>query len=189
MNIIELSTKRLKLRQWKKSDFQPFAVLNSDKEVMEFFPKTLSSKTSLEIALKLQDFINRNGWGFWAVEKLEDKKFIGFVGLNKPDYQLPFSPCVEIGWRLAKENWNKGYATEAAQEALRFGFKKLELTEIVAFTPVQNIKSETIMKKINMINTNQNFMHPKVPENHILSEHLLYKITKQQWDNINQNNL
>lgn len=177
----ELETDRLKLRQWLPSDYAAFAELNADPEVMEYFPNTLSLTESNAFAKKIETIISNQAWGFWAVELKSTKSFIGFVGLHQANPELPFSPSVEIGWRLSKKYWNNGYATEAARTALKFAFEILNLNEVVSFTSLKNKRSEAVMQRLNMINTNQNFQHPKVPIGHQLREHVLYKITKSQW--------
>lgn len=181
VTINSLETKRLKLRQWKKSDYPFFAQMNSSPLVMQYYPSILSELESNKLADKICSIMKQKGWGFWAVEEKSTGNFIGFVGLNQPGYDLPVTPCVEIGWRLGNEYWGKGYATEAASKALEFGFNSLDLQEIYAFASVQNQKSWKVMERINMINTNRNFEHPIIPKGHTLSEHVLYKITKDQW--------
>lgn len=175
-----LQTKRLILRQWTKGDFPPFADMCQDEDVMEFFPKLQTPEQSYATGKKIQSLIDDRGWGFWAVEIPNEYKFIGFVGLHIPD-NMPFSPCVEIGWRLAKEYWGHGYATEAAQEALRYAFTTLHLQEVVSFTTVSNLRSQAVMKKIGMSNSDNNFMHPDIDSTHHQCEHVLYKITKGEW--------
>lgn len=182
-NKIKLKTKRLVLRPWLKSDYKSFAELNADPVVMEYYPSTLNEKESDNMADKLKGLISEQGWGLWAVETKNEKKFIGFVGLHKPTYNLPVSPCVEIGWRLAKEYWGNGYATEAAEESLRYAFEELGLGEVYSFTPVLNSRSRSVMERLNMSDTKNNFEHAIIPEGHPLREHLLYIISKEQWDN------
>ncbi len=184
-DIIEIKTQRLLLRQWRLTDFNLFAEINSSKTVMKYFPNTLSRSQSDEFATNIQQQISEKGWGFWAVEIPSVCEFIGFVGLNKPVYQLPFSPCIEIGWRLSEKYWSQGFATEAAQAALVIAFKQLALTEVVAFTSRLNTPSEKVMQRLNMQNTKTTFEHPKVPYGHILREHLLYKITCSVWQTQN----
>lgn len=174
---MELKTERLLLRQWKEDDFEVFATMNTDPDVMEFYPDIQSSEESFSMAQTFQNLISHKGWGFWAVERLSDNSFIGFVGLHEPTYDLPVTPCVEIGWRLSRESWGNGYATEAAQAALNFAFNELKLEQVYSFTSVANIRSRSVMEKIGMKNTNANFDHPIIPKGHILSEHVLYKIS------------
>ena len=185
MNVQTLETKRLYLRQWQPSDLAIFAEMNADPEVMRYFPKLLSATVSDIIANKCQQMIKDNGWGFWAVsvkDGLEKSDtFIGFVGLNQTHADMAFAPCVEIAWRLHKNYWGQGYATEAAKAALKFAFEKLNLTEVVAFTAVINKPSQLVMQRIGMINTQDNFYHPALESNHPLAEQVLYKITQQQW--------
>jgi len=181
-----LETKRLKLRQWIDADFIPFQKLTSDTIVMEYFPSTLTSRESDALAKRFQNLIASRGWGFWAVEEKSSAKFIGYVGLHEPASPLPFKPCVEIGWRLLKEYWGKGYATEAGAEALRFAFEELKLDEVVSFTAVINTRSEAVMKRLGMRNSHKNFEHPFVPITHKLREHLLYRLTKEEFEMISE---
>jgi len=174
--ITELKTTRLKLRQWRKEDWPLFAELNADPEVMAFYPSTLTTDESNAMADKISGLINENGWGFWAVEIRAQQPFIGFVGLHQPSYKLPVTPCVEIGWRLAKAYWGNGYATEAAQCALTFAFEQLHLDEVFSFASLANTKSEAVMQRIGMVNTHKNFNHPMIPTDHPLAEHVLYRI-------------
>ncbi len=179
-----LTTERLYLRQWQSSDFAVFAKMNADPEVMKYFPKLLSPTLSDVIAKKCQQLIEDNGWGFWAVSLKKSDAFIGMVGLNAAHADMPFAPNVEIGWRLHKDYWRQGYATEAARASLRFAFEELELDEVVAFTAVINEHSQLIMQRIGMSDTQENFYHPMLDANHRLAEHVLYKITRQQWQKI-----
>ena len=179
--IIELETERLTLRQWKESDYPAFSELNADSEVMAYFPKTMSRAESDEMADKIKSLISERGWGLWAVEEKKSTRFVGFVGLHKPVPELPFSPCVEIGWRLAKQYWGKGYATEASKKVLTFAFGSLNLARVYSFTSVANLRSRAVMERLNMINTNKNFEHPEVPVANPLREHVLYELTKERW--------
>jgi ribosomal-protein-alanine N-acetyltransferase len=182
-----LQTERLLLRQWTEDDFLPFSEMCSDKDVMEFFPNPQTQEESYKMGKRIQSLINDRGWGFWAVEIPNRKKFIGFVGLHIPKESLPFSPCVEIGWRLAKEYWNQGYATEAAKESLRYAFTKLSLNEVISFTTLANLRSQAVMQKIGMSNTGNNFMHPDIEVTHPQCEHVLYKISKLEWERMPYN--
>ncbi len=176
-----LQTDRLILRPWKEEDFIPFAQLCADTDVMEYFPHLLTFAESKSMGVRINSLIQERGWGFWAVEIPEQSTFIGFVGLHIPKDNLPFSPCVEIGWRLAKEYWGQGYATEAAKESLKYAFTKLNINEVVSFTSLVNRRSQAVMEKIGMFNTGNNFMHPDIELGHKLCEHVLFKITKQDW--------
>ena len=180
-----IETERLYLRQWQASDFVVFAAMNADPEVMKYFPKLLSATVSDIIANKCQQLIEENGWGFWALSLKEgsdnNDAFIGFVGLNQTHADMSFAPCVEIAWRLRKEFWGQGYATEAARASLGFAFSELALDEVVAFTAVINQRSQLLMKRIGMTDTQNNFYHPALESNHRLAEHVLYKLNRQQW--------
>ena len=173
--LIEIETERLLLRQWRATDFQPFAQLNADKEVMAFFPSMLSEQESNAIAHRCSALIAERGWGFWAVQEKASGFFIGFIGLHEPSAELPFSPCVEVGWRLARQWWGKGLATEGAGAVLEFAFNTLSLKEVVAFTSVHNVRSEAVMRRLGMQRDSATFEHPAVPVGHALRTHCLYR--------------
>jgi len=179
--VIEIKTDRLNLRQWKKEDYPAFAKLNADPEVMKYYPDTLTQLESNDMAERFEALLEYNGWGFWVVEKLDEKNFMGFVGLNEPAYELPVTPCVEIGWKLAKEYWGHGYASEAAKACLAIAFGKLDLPEVYSFTSVLNKKSQAVMERLGMVNMKQNFEHPMMPKGGPLSEHVLYRMNKKDW--------
>ena len=182
-DLIEFNTQRLRLRQWRAADRIPFAALNADPAVMAYFPATLSRAQSDALADRCESLLAERGWGFWAVQLLEaPRDFIGFVGLNTPSTELPFSPCVEVGWRLALPYWGKGFALEAARGALRVGFKTLELHEIVSFTAIGNRRSRAVMERLQMQQAPETFEHPGVPATSWLREHCLYSLSREQWD-------
>jgi len=178
-----IETDRLFLRRWQPGDGEPFVHLNADPRVMEFFPAPLSRAETEAMITEIERRIDRDGFGLWAAELKAGKEFIGFIGLNVPGYQLPFSPCVEIGWRLAFDHWGKGYAQEGARAALTFGFESVGLKEIVSFTTVANLRSRHVMEKIGMVyDKGADFDHPNLPEAHPLRRHVLYrKLADQQW--------
>jgi RimJ/RimL family protein N-acetyltransferase len=178
---IEFTTERLQLRQWRPADREPFARLNADPRVMEFFPAPLDRAASDARADRIEAQIAERGWGLWAVATRTDDAFIGFVGLQISPADLPCSPSVEIGWRLACEHWGQGYAPEAARGALRIGFANVGLAEIVSFTAVRNHNSRRVMEKLGMREDPQTFAHPLVPEGSPLREHCLYRLSRDQW--------
>ncbi|MEJ2654789.1 MAG: GNAT family N-acetyltransferase [Acidihalobacter sp.] len=185
---MELETPRLLLRQWRDADFAPFAALNVDPRVMEHFPAPLSRAESDAMAERCLALIGERGWGLWAVETKRESAFIGFVGLNSPADELPFSPCVEIAWRLGFEHWGKGYASEAARAALRVGFDSLRLAEIVSFTALDNLRSQAVMQRIGMHEASTRFDHPRIPEGNPLRRHCLYRLARTEWANENRGN-
>lgn len=136
------------------------------------------------MAERMRSFIAQRGFGFWAVELHESQAFIGFVGLHVPTAELPFSPCVEIGWRLGFPYWGQGYATEAAQEALRFAFAELKLPEIISFTAIGNRRSQAVMQRLNMPPEPEpepeTFQHPDIPRGHPLREHCWYRLSREE---------
>jgi RimJ/RimL family protein N-acetyltransferase len=176
---IEFDTARLRLRAWRESDLAPFFALACDPQVMEFLLPLPTRADSDAMVERLRQRFAENGWGFWAVEHKASGAFMGFTGLNSPAVALPFSPCVEIGWRLAREWWRQGFASEAARGALQVGFEQLGLDEIVAFTAWNNVRSAAVMARIGMKEDVAGaFDHPLVPEGHALRRHRLYRIAR-----------
>ncbi len=179
--LIEPQTDRLSLRQWREEDREPFAALNSDPEVMEFFPSPLSRCESDVLADRIAQSITERGWGLWAADLKESGEFIGFIGLWIPSSTLPYSPCVEVAWRLARRFWGKGLATEGARAALRTGFKSLGLDQIFSFTSPLNLRSLAVMERLGMTAEPNTFEHPNVPMGDLLREHIAYRLTKVEW--------
>lgn len=179
--VIAFETRRLRLRQWRESDRAPFAQLNADPRVMQFFPALLNRAASDAMADRCEALIEARGWGFWAVEVKSTGAFVGFVGLHIPHAALPFIPCVEIGWRLAYPYWGQGLATEAARGALRFGFEQLQLAEILAFTALLNLRSQAVMGRLGMQAGDATFHHPDLSSWNPLREHCLYRLSRDQW--------
>lgn len=172
-----LQTARLRLRRWMPSDLEPFAALNRDAEVMRYFPALRDRAESAASMDRFEASFEANGFGFWAMD-LPDAGFIGFCGLAVPGFAAHFTPCVEIGWRMARAHWGRGYAAEAARAALADGFSRLGLAAVVAFTAEGNLPSRRVMERIGMFrDLAGDFDHPSVPPDHALSRHVLYRIT------------
>jgi ribosomal-protein-alanine N-acetyltransferase len=177
-----LATPRLVLRQWRASDLEPFARLNADPAVMQFLSGCLERAESDRLAQAAEAEVARQGWGLWAVELRASAAFIGFVGLRAPAFEAPFTPCIEIGWRLERESWGKGFATEAGLECLRFAFETLDLPEVVSFTVPQNRRSRAVMERLGMLHDlDGDFDHPRLPEGHPLRRHVLYRLPRAEW--------
>ncbi len=172
-----LSSGRLRLRRWRDEDRDAFAAMNSDARVMEFFPRRLSRAESDAMVDYIEAHFGERGFGLWAVEVLDVAPFIGFAGLAVPRFSAHFTPCVEVGWRLAFAHWGRGYATEAAQLALGYGFATLALSDVVSFTSATNHRSRAVMERLGMRrDPAADFDHPAVPEGHPLRSHVLYRI-------------
>ena len=176
--MIVIETPRLVLREWKDTDVEPFIEMNRDKRVMEFFPALLSPEESLAMIDRIRQSFSKNKFGLWAVERKDNHRFIGFTGLSVPRFQADFTPCIEIGWRLCFEHWEKGFATEAAAACLQYGFEELSLNEIYSFTSLLNIRSTNVMKKLEMQYV-KNFEHPLIEEGNVLRTHGLFKIDRK----------
>ena len=172
----ELRTERLLLRHWRDQDREPWAALNADPEVRRYFPTVLDRAASDAEADRHAERVDRRGWGLWAVEVVGGDPFIGFVGLNEALFEAPFNPSVEVGWRLARSAWGRGYAPEAAQVVLDHAFGVLGLDEVVSFTAVQNRPSRRVMEKIGLVHDESaDFDHPNIPDGHPLRRHVLYR--------------
>ncbi|PCJ28217.1 MAG: GNAT family N-acetyltransferase [SAR86 cluster bacterium] len=177
-NIYQIQSQRILLRQWQAQDYPKFAKMCADPEVMEFFPELLSEDDSNLLADKFASQIAERGWGFWVAEHIEDGKFLGLVGLGQAS-DLPIDDAIEVGWRLAREHWGSGFATEAALASLCFAFETLALKETIAITAATNVRSQQVMERLGMKNNNENFQHPRVAEDSSLREHVLYKVDRQ----------
>ena len=162
------------LRQWKESDLEPYAQMNADPEVMRFFPKPLMREESAVALARHRARIEERGWGLWAVDV--DGVFGGFTGLAEPKFTAHFTPCVEIGWRLRRAFWGQGIAFAAAQEAMKYAFSELKLSELVSFTAVINLRSRRLMERLGFSHDpREDFDHPDIAEGHALRRHVLYR--------------
>ncbi len=177
---VEVETPRLVLRQWRAADRKPFAALNADPHVTQFL-LPMTPQESDALADRLAAGIDEHGWGFWAVEVPGVAPFIGFVGIKPLAPVLPFAPGVEIGWRLAQPFWGRGYASEAADAALRVGFEQVGTDEIVAFTATGNLRSRAVMDRLGMAAEPEPIDHPAVPAGHPLRAHVLYRLGREAW--------
>ena len=179
--MIRYETKRLIIRDWLDSDIPHYIALNLDPHALRYFPRVYQKDESIADVIKFQHQLKIEGYTIYACELKSDNSFIGFVGLNKRT-DMPFSPCIEIGWRLLQKYWGKGYAPEAAKKCLEVGFNDFLINEIVAFTPKINLPSIRVMQKIGMHYIEEDdFHHYKLTKDHQLSLHVLYKITNQQF--------
>ena len=175
-NTPRLTGTRIILRQWREDDLAPFAALNADPVVMEYFPATLSRTESDALVERIRALFAQFGYGFWALEIPGVTPFAGMVGITHVGFDAPFTPAMEIGWRLARAYWGKGYATEAGQLALAYGFEDLQLPEIIAFTAACNLRSQAVMQRLGMTNdVRADFDHPQLAVGHRLRRHVLYR--------------
>jgi|SRR3989344_1840313 RimJ/RimL family protein N-acetyltransferase len=180
--ILELASARLLLRQWRDEDLPEFAAMCADPQVMRYFPAPLSRLESASLIGRVREHFAEHGFGFWALERKDTGQFIGFTGLGVVGFDAPFTPAIEIGWRLAREHWGLGYASEAAWTALRCGFDRLVLNEVVSFTTVGNLPSQKVMQAIGMQHDPaDDFDHPRLALDHPLRHHVLYRISREQW--------
>lgn len=175
MNTIQ--TPRLLLRAWNEEDIAPFLSMNQDPKVMEFIPALWTVDTVVHFIQCMNAQLIEKNYTLWAVEEKSTKHFMGFIGLNSPAWQAHFTPCVEIGWRLAYAFWEKGYATEGARAVRDYAFQRLKLEELVAFTVPDNIRSQRVMEKLGMIRDEKgDFLHPKIDPVNSLAKHYLFRI-------------
>jgi RimJ/RimL family protein N-acetyltransferase len=171
-----IETPRLRLRPWTAADRAPFAAMGADPAVMRYFPSLNTAEQSDAMVTRIEAHFAQHGFGFWAAELKATGEFAGVVGLAVPSFTAPFTPCVEIGWRLAERYWNQGLATEGATAVLRFAFDTLGLTEVVAYTVPDNVPSRRVMEKLRMTHApRDDFDHPNIPPGHPLRRHVLYR--------------
>lgn len=170
------------MRAWRPADREPFAALNADPTVMEHFPTLYTREKSDAFVDRIEQRWAELGYGIWAVERLDTGAFIGYVGLALATFDAPFTPAIEVGWRLAAEHWGQGFATEGGKAALGFGFDTVCLAEIVSFTARSNAPSWRVMERLGMVHDPaMDFDHPKVPEHHPVRPHVFYRITRERW--------
>jgi len=177
-----IETDRLILRDWKKADLKPFAMMNQDPMVLQFLPIALSVAETRSMIRKFQNYLTRYGYGRFACEEKGTSQFIGFIGLGPVQLEKSY---IEIGWRLASTHWGKGYATEAAREVLARSFSDYGLEEVISFTVPGNVRSRRVMEKIGLIHDiNGDFHHPLLPRDHPLSKHVLYRLRKESYSGL-----
>jgi ribosomal-protein-alanine N-acetyltransferase len=177
-----LATERLILRGFRDADREPFAAMNADPEVMELFPAPLTRDESDAFMDRIAQRWDEDGSGLWALERRADGVLLGFAGLAVPRFETAFTPAVEVGWRLARHAWGHGYATEAAEAALRYGFQRLGLAEIVSFTTVANERSRRVMERLGMRrDPADDFDHPNLAPGHPIRPHVLYRLSREAW--------
>ncbi len=182
MKGVVLQTERLILRPWTQADRAPFAAMNADPEVRRFFPSLQTRAESDASADFLSGQFERTAFGPWAVEVPGVVPFARCCGRWETKIDVPPRGRVEIGWRLARNCWGKGYATEAARAALDFGFREAELPEVVAFVVPANVASRGVMDRIGLREVPDGaFDHPRVPEGSPLRRHLLYCLSRAEW--------
>ncbi|CAA9336324.1 MAG: Acetyltransferase, GNAT family [uncultured Nocardioidaceae bacterium] len=173
---VVLRTQRLVLRPWTEADREPFAAMGADPEVMRHFPGLLDRAASDAFVDRCMQRFTDQGWGLWVVDR---GGFLGFTGLSPVPPTLPCAPAVEVGWRLARNAWGQGYATEAGRAALSYGFDVLGLDEIVSFTATLNLPSIAVMQRLGMTrDPAEDFDHPGVPVGHPVRRHVLYRLRR-----------
>lgn len=176
-SITVIGTEQLRLRTWRDDDLDRFAEINADPDVMRFFPAPLTTDETAAMINRLQEHQQEHGFCFWAVDLIETNHLIGMIGLSRPKLKTWFTPCVEIGWRLHPSVWGRGVATEGARACLNYAWDKLGLEEVVSFTARINLPSQRVMEKIGMDHDGV-FDHPALPEEHLLQQHVLYRIQR-----------
>lgn len=180
---MELSTERLLLRRWRDADRVPFAAINADPQVMEHFPAPLSrAESDAFLDQRVLPHLAEHGYGLWAVERRDDGAFLGTVGLMWQTFPAPFTPALEVGWRLAAHAWGHGYATEAGNASLQHAFDRIGVDEVVSMTSVSNTSSRAVMERLGMTrDPDDDFDHPRVPDGSPLRRHVLYRLSRRQW--------
>jgi RimJ/RimL family protein N-acetyltransferase len=171
-----IETTRLRLREWNDDDVEAWARMNADSRVMEYFVSTVPLERSREQAALLRQDLQRNGYGWFVLERKDREGFAGVMALDDVRYDVPFEPRFEIGWRLPVESWGHGYATEAAAALLDFAFVSLGRPAVISMTAAVNTRSRRVMERIGMTrDPAEDFNHPRVPPGHRLHRHLLYR--------------
>lgn len=182
---MEITTPRLRLRSWREADIEPFVAMSNDREVMAHFPSLLAHSDVEAVIERQQQFIDEHGYGFWALEVIGGPPVIGFCGIKDVLFDVPWKPAVEVGWRLGRDAWGKGYATEAARAAVAYGFETLGLAEIVAFLLPMNRRSAAVCERLGMTrDPSRDFEHPLIAEGTISvggfpqRQHIVYALKR-----------
>lgn len=174
-----LETPRLRLRGWRDDDVEAWIDMNADARVREFFPNVASREESLDAAGRLRSAFERDGYGWWVLERKQEPGFAGVIALQPIPFEAQFTPVHEIGWRLPLDAWGHGYASEGAAAAMQFAFERLRLPEIVAITASINRRSRAVMERLQMTyDPTDDFDHPRVASGHRLQRHVLYRATR-----------
>jgi RimJ/RimL family protein N-acetyltransferase len=182
MEIPTVETERLLLRAWSDADREPFADMNADPEVMRYMSRRLDRAGSDALVARIVEDWATNGFGLWAIELRSDGRFIGFAGLWRPRFEAPFMPAIEVGWRLARDAWGFGYATEGGRASVRYGFEDVGLDEIVSFTAVGNARSRRVMERLGMTrDPHDDFDHPRIEPGSPMRRHVLYRLRRDDW--------
>ena len=174
-----MRTQRLVMRRWQQSDRERFAAMNADPQVMEHFLAPLDRAASDALVDRIEAGFESDGFGLWALERIDTGEFIGFTGLSIVRFEAHFTPAVEVGWRLSRQAWGHGFATEAGRQALRVGFEQFGVPQIVSFTASRNAASRAVMRRLGMTHDPaDDFEHPALPPGHPLREHVLYRLSR-----------
>jgi len=182
VEIPTVETERLLLRAWSAADREPFAAMNADPEVMRYMSGRLDRAGSDALVDRIIEDWATNGFGLWAIERRSDGRFIGFAGLWRPRFEAPFMPAVEVGWRLSRDAWGLGYATEGGRASVRHGFEEVGLDEIVSFTAVGNVRSRRVMERLGMTrDPADDFDHPRIEPGRPIRRHVLYRLRREDW--------
>lgn len=177
-----LRTQQLILRRLRPNDIDAFAAMNADPEVMRYFPANLSRAETKALMMRMDRHFERHGFGWWAVEMRGTAVFAGFVGLLVPAFHAHFTPCVEVGWRLVRSAWGRGFATEAGQASIDFAFEHLGIDQIMSMAVADNWRSRRVMERLGMARrVEDDFGHPKLPFDHPLRPHVLYRLSRKAW--------
>jgi RimJ/RimL family protein N-acetyltransferase len=172
---------RIWLRSWRPEGREPFARMNADARVMEFFRSPLDRSESDALAVRIETHFEVHGFGLWAIEIPEIAPFVGFCGLTRAQFNAPFTPCVDVGWRLDAAHWGRSYASEAAKLAIAQGFTELALPDVVSFTSVGNLRARSVMERLRMRHDPaDDFDHPGLPHGHILARQMLYRLGNER---------
>ena len=175
---LELRSARTLLRDWLDTDLPPWVAMNADAAVRRYFPSIHTEAEALAEAARIRANLQRRGWGVWALQIPGKIEFAGFVGLHVPAFEAPFMPVVEMGWRLSRDAWGQGYASEAAATAAAFAFDTLGLDEVVSYTTCSNEPSRRVMRRIGMHHdAADDFEHPGLEPGHPMRAHVLYRLT------------
>jgi len=145
-----IQTDRLILRSWQPSDLASFAQMHADIDVMSDLGGPISARESRIKFERYSDAYETFGYSRWCVLDRQNR-FIGYVGIVHRGDDQPLGEHDEVGWRLRKEFWGQGFATEAAKATLRDARRRLKLRDILSYTSHDNLRSQSVMRRLSLV--------------------------------------
>lgn len=175
-----IETARVRLRPWRADDVVPFQEICSDPEVMATLGPPLDIAATEALVARMQGLQADLGHCFWAMERLEDERLIGWCGAIRGTVG-PIVDKLEIGWRMARDCWGFGYASEAARATIDWCFADRPDDAVWAITHIENWRSRAVMERLGMRYCDGlDFDHPRLAKDDPLLRHVTYALSREE---------